>query len=90
MSAYSALYSNIAQSFGESFDNKSSSANTSLVAVLVVVILVVVQLFVIQFLWNLVLVPLVTVVRPMKSLMYPLGLIVLLAMIMPGCYIALE
>ena len=92
MNAYTALYSNIAQAFGESFDNQrqSENSNASVVALVVIVILIVVQMFVVQLLWNIVLVPLVSGVRPMKSLLSPLGLIVLLALLLPGCCISVE
>jgi hypothetical protein len=88
MNTYTALYSNLAQAYGESFDTQGhaeGSMGASVVALLVVLVLIVVQLFVIQFLWNLVLVPLLTVARPMKSLVSALGLILLLALLVPGC-----
>ena len=90
MNAYTALYSNITQAFGESFDNQESSNNVSasIVALLVIAVLIVVQLFVVQILWNVVLTPLVSVVRPMKSILSPLGLIILLALLAPGCTVS--
>lgn len=88
MNAYTALYTNITQSFGESFDNQGHSENSAGVAIIafvVVLLLIVIQLVVIQLLWNVVFVPLVSGVRPMKTLLSPLGLIILIALLVPGC-----
>lgn len=88
MNAYTALYSNITQAFGESFDNQGHSEGSfgvTLVALIVICILIVIQLFVVQLLWNIVLVPLLSGVRPMKSLLSSLGLIILIGLIAPGC-----
>jgi hypothetical protein len=88
MNAYTAVYSNIVQAFGESFDNQGHSENSTgimIVALVVIALLIVVQLFVVQLLWNIVLVPIVSVVRPMKTLLTPLGLIILIALLAPGC-----
>lgn len=87
MNAYTALYSNISQAFGESFGNQGHADDSTVmvVAFVVIAVLIVIQLVVIQILWNLVLVPLLTGVRPMKSLLSPLGLIILIAMLVPGC-----
>ena len=88
MNAYTALYSNISQAFGESFDNQGHAENSTgamIVTLVVLAVLFVVQLVVIQILWNLVLVPLLAGVRPMKSLLSPLGLLILIAMLVPGC-----
>ena len=46
--------------------------------------MIVIQLFVVQLLWNTVLTRVVTVVKPLPSLLYTLGLLVLVAMVSPG------
>jgi len=50
----------------------------------VLALVIVIQLFIIQFLWNNVLVKVVSVVRPLKSLLYTLGLLILVVMITPN------
>jgi hypothetical protein len=62
----------------------SPSTGATLTALLVLVLVIVIQLFIIQFLWNNVLVKVVSVVRPLKSLLYTLGLLVLVVMITPN------
>lgn len=80
-------YSSIATSVKEGFDGSSNtnSANAVLVAVLAVLVLVVIQLFIIQFLWNRVLTHVIPAVRPLRTLLETLGLLVLIVMLFPGC-----
>jgi hypothetical protein len=56
-------------------------------AALAVVLVIFVQLFIVRWLWNTVLVRVTTIVKPLPSLLYALGLLVLIAMIHPGCAI---
>ena len=49
-----------------------------------VLLLIAIQLFVVQWLWNTVLVRVVSVAKPLPSLLYTLGLLLLLAMLFPG------
>ena len=69
-------------------DNSGDSAGAVVLASLAVLVLVVVQLFVIQWLWNTVFVRVVTFARPLPSLLYTLGLLVLVAMVHPGVAMA--
>jgi hypothetical protein len=50
---------------------------------LVMLLLMILQLFIVQWLWNSVLTR-VLPVRPLHSLLYTLGLLVLIAMLFPG------
>ena len=76
------MYSTIVNGV-DSFADMDSSASVG-VAVLVIAAFIVVQLFVIKFLWNTVLVRVVSVAKPLPSLIYTLGLLVLLVMLTPG------
>ena len=49
-----------------------------------VLLLIALQLFIVQWLWNTVLVRTVSVVKPLPSLLYTLGLLLLIAMLFPG------
>ena len=77
---YSGMFYAIANG-GDGFTDGSSSV---FLATLAVVVVVVIQLFVVKFLWNTVLVRVVSVAKPLPSLMYTLGLLVLVAMLFPG------
>jgi len=55
-----------------------------ILAFLGILLMIIVQLFIVQFLWNTVLTRVVSVVRPLPSILYTLGLLVLVAMILPG------
>ena len=61
------------------------SAMPMVVAIIAIALLVVVQLFVIQWLWNTVLVRVTSIAKPIPSLLYTLGLLILVAMVHPGC-----
>lgn len=65
----------------EGFSNMSDGG---LMAIVALILVVVVQLFVVQWLWNTVLTRVVTVTRPLPSLAYTLGLLVLTSMLYPG------
>jgi hypothetical protein len=79
---YSGVYNSIAKR--DSFQGGTSDAGAVIAAGIAVLVLIVIQLFVVQFLWNAVLVPTVSVVRPLKTLLQTLGLLILLALIVPG------
>ena len=79
---YAAVYSAIVNGT-DSFSDMNGSGGV-LVAVLVVVALLALQLLIVRFLWNTVLVRVVSGVRPIPSLIYTLGLLVLVAMVLPG------
>jgi ABC-type bacteriocin/lantibiotic exporter with double-glycine peptidase domain len=79
---YYSFFPPLTNTVKECFENKTSPG-LGLIAALALIVLVVVQLFVVQFLWNTVLVSAVTCVKPLKSLLYTFGLLVLVAMIFP-------
>ena len=79
---YGAVYSAVVNGV-DNFANMNESGSV-FVAVLAIVALVVVQLFIVRFLWNTVLVRVLSVAKPLPSLMYTLGLLVLLAVLCPG------
>jgi hypothetical protein len=54
-------------------------------AAIAILLLIVLELFVVQWLWNNVLVRVTKVVRPIPSLLYTLGLLILLQIVMNGC-----
>jgi hypothetical protein len=83
MPGYSSLVTTVKEGFQGAVG--ATSANAALVAGLVVLVFVVIQLFVVQFLWNRVLTHVVPAVRPLKTLLETLGLLILVAMLLPGC-----
>ena len=73
----------------EGFESGSSGdVGVIALAILMILVFVVVQLFIVQWLWNTVLVRVTTIVRPLPSLLYALGLLVLVALVHPGCVAA--
>ena len=78
---YGLMYSNLKEGFAAA----DSSPVATVLALVVVVLVVVVQLFIVRWLWNTVLVRVTSVVRPLPSLLYTLGLLVLVALVHPGC-----
>jgi hypothetical protein len=79
---YGAVYSAIVNG-SDGFSGSSGSGSVFL-ALLAIVAVVVIQLFVVKFLWNTVLVRVLSVAKPLPSLLYTLGLLVLVAMLFPG------
>lgn len=73
----------------EGFAGGTSTAGAYIAAFLAVVLLVIVQLFIVQWLWNTVLVRVISIARPLPSLLYTFGLLILIAMIHPG-YVSSE
>lgn len=87
---YVELFKSVAASAREEgFAGGTSAAGAVVAALLAIVVIIVVQLFVVQWLWNTVLVNVITIVRPLPSLWYTLGLLFLMAMIHPG-YVSSE
>jgi len=81
---YANLYSGVmAVAQREGFASGGSSM-PMVAAFFAVLLLVAVQLFVVMWLWNTVLVRVVSGVKPLPSLLYTLGLLVLVAMVLPG------
>ena len=88
---YGVLYSNMmdyARKEGFASGGSAGSGMAAVAAIIAIALLIVLQLFVIKWLWNTVLVRTVSVIRPLPSLLYALGLLVLVAMIHPGCAVA--
>jgi hypothetical protein len=82
---YGLVYSNFMDYIRkEGFSSRGDSMGAVFLALLGVALLIVVQLFVVQWLWNTVLVRVLSVAKPLPSLLYTLGLLVLLAMLSPG------
>ena len=82
---YGLVYSNMLDyAKKEGFAGGTSAGGAVIVAVLAIVLLIVVQLFIVRWLWNTVLVRVLSVARPLPDLLYTLGLLVLLAVLMPG------
>jgi hypothetical protein len=79
---YGAVYSAIVNG-SDGFSGSLGSGSVFL-ALLAIVAVVVIQLFVVKFLWNTVLVRVLSVAKPLPSLLYTLGLLVLVAMVCPG------
>lgn len=76
---YGQAYSAVVEKFSNSGDT-----GLGLLGLLLVIALVVVQLFVVRWLWNNVLTRCVSIAKPIPSLWYTLGLLVLIALIHPG------
>jgi len=82
---YGLVYSNMLDAArSEGFAGGTSGAGAMLVALLAVVAVVLVQLLLVRWLWNTVLVRVLSVARPIPDLWYALGLLVLVAMVHPG------
>jgi hypothetical protein len=81
---YGSIYSGLCTTLEGFSGSTMPSPAVSFVAILLILALVIVQLFIVQFLWNNVLVKVTTVIKPLPSLIYTLGLLVLVALIYPG------
>jgi hypothetical protein len=84
---YAQLYQKFLGSAQENFQGGTSSGGAVITAFLAVLLVVAIQLFAVQWLWNNVLVRVVSIARPIPTVWYTLGLLVLIAMIHPG-YVA--
>jgi hypothetical protein len=85
---YGLAYSNFVDFIrrgNDNFDGGSASSGTVLFAFIAILLLIVVQLFIVQWLWNNVLVRVTSIARPIPSLLHVLGLLVLIALVHPGC-----
>jgi hypothetical protein len=82
---YGLVYSNMLDyAKKEGFAGGTSNGGAVIVALLAMVVLIVVQLFIVMWLWNNVLTKVVSFAKPIPSLWYALGLLILVAMILPG------
>jgi hypothetical protein len=83
---YGALYEKFFSSAKENFEGGSSSSGGAfLMALIMVAVFLAIHLFIVQWLWNTVLTKVVSIARPLPSLWYTLGLLLLIAMVHPGC-----
>ena len=82
------MYGTLYSAFVNGSDRFSDSNGSPALAVLAIIAVVVIQLFVVKFLWNTVLVRVVSVAKPLPSILYTLGLLVLMAMLFPGTLVA--
>ena len=68
----------------ENFAGGTSDAGAVLVAFLAVAAVIAIQCFIVQWLWNNVLVGALSVARPLRSVLHALGLLILIGLIHPG------
>ena len=82
---YGLVYSNFMDYIRrEGFASSGGDAGAVVLAALGVLLLIALQLFIVQWLWNKVLVRVTSIARPIPSLLYTLGLLVLITMLFPG------
>ena len=89
------MYSSLYESFynhtrGEGFNGSNVGGDifASVFAILGVVLIFVVQLFVVKFLWNSVLVRVLSIARPIPSVVDALGLMILVSFLFPSSILA--
>ena len=75
---YGLVYSAVTEGF---MNHQGGSSGTSemIAGLLAVALVVIIQLFIVQLLWNNVLTKCVSVVRPLKTILETLGLLILLS-----------
>jgi hypothetical protein len=83
MGFYYSFFPPLTNTVKECFTNETDPS-LGLLAVIALIVLVVIQVFIVQLLWNKVLVTVVSGVRPLRSFWLTLGLLILLAMLFPG------
>lgn len=85
---YGLVYSNMLDyAKKEGFAGGTSGGGAVIVALLTILLLIIVQLFIVQWLWNTVMVRVLSVARPIPNLWYTLGFLLLLAIVHPGTVI---
>lgn len=82
---YGALYEKFFSSAQENFQGDTPSGGAFIVVLLMVALFLAIHLFIVQWLWNNVLTKVLSITRPLPSLWYTLGLLVLIGMVHPGC-----
>ena len=96
-SVYNSVYSTICEGFkteqteGEIKKNneiKEVTLFATIVSVIVMILIFLIQLFVVKWLWNTVFVRILSFARPIPSLLYTLGLLVLIGMLFPSAILA--
>ena len=75
---YGLVYSAVTEGF-MNYQGGTSGAGDMIAGLLAIALVLVIQLFIVQFLWNSVLTKCVSVVRPLKTLVETLGLLILFA-----------
>jgi hypothetical protein len=81
---YGLVYSNMVDYAKKEGFASGGSAMPAVAAAIGIILLIVIQLFVVRWLWNTVLVRVLSVARPLPNLFYTLGLLILIAMVHPG------
>lgn len=82
---YGLVYSNMLDyARKEGFAGGTSEGGAVIVALVAMVALILIQLFIVTWLWNTVLIRVVTFARPIPSLWHALGMLILVAMVFPG------
>lgn len=80
---YGLVYSSVTEGF-MNYQGGSSAGGEMIAGILAVAVVIALQLLIVQFLWNSVLVRCVSFARPLKNLLHTLGLLILLAFLLPG------
>ena len=80
---YGLVYSSVTEGF-MNHQGGSSAGGEMIAGILAVAVVIALQLLIVQFLWNSVLVRCVSFARPLKNLLHTLGLLILLAFLLPG------
>jgi len=82
---YGYAYSNVMNlAKVDSFASGGSDTGSFVLGLILLVAIVAIHLFVVQWLWNTVLVRTLSIAKPIPSLLYTLGLLVLLGLLFPG------
>jgi glucan phosphoethanolaminetransferase (alkaline phosphatase superfamily) len=83
MGFYYSFFHPLTNTVKESFANETDPS-LGLLAMIALIVLVVVQVFIVQLLWNKVIVTVVSGVKPLRSFWLTLGMVILIAMLFPG------
>ena len=80
---YGYVYSNV-MNIAKTDSFASDGVGEVLLGFILLVVIVAIHLFIVQWLWNSVLVRVLTVAKPIPSLLYTFGLLILIGMLFPG------
>ena len=81
---YGALYEKFFATTKEAFEG-GASGGSGIAMLFGVLVFIFIHLFIVQWLWNNVLTRVFSVVRPLPTIWYTLGLLILIGMVHPGC-----
>jgi len=85
---YGAVYSSMLNAAAKEGFASGGSTMPLFWTVIGIAFLIILQLYIVMWLWNNVLTRVVTVAKPIPSLLYTLGLLILVAMVSPGSAVA--